>query len=252
MCALYGNQVKMTGDHVRTKEPAKTVMVPNFSAFNNNSSSSSNHNNSRRLSPSDGVRNSSRQSSSSGGRGGGEDWGRYSNSSRSGSSNSRYSSSRVSDRGDHRKPPEPGWKRQAKYYCDVCCVNCVGEQSFEAHMSGQPHLKRVRNAAIQQKEMENASTSGGGVATKAPENFCQVCNVACSSSEAYTAHIRGQKHQKSMKLWQSLGKPIPESLKPQVVKVIPKTNFTVGGTLNTLTGKVRVSKMFRHRDSVHD
>jgi len=65
-----------------------------------------------------------------------------------------------------------------------------------------------------------------------------VCNIACSSPEAYVAHIRGQKHQKTIKLWASLGKPIPDSLKPQVVKVIPKTNFTVGGTLNTLTGKM--------------
>ena len=113
-------------------------------------------------------------------------------------------------------------------------------------MAGQQHLKRVKNAASQKKEADRPSTSGS---VRKVDNFCEVCNVVCSSTEAYQAHLRGHKHQKSIKLWTKLGKPIPESLKPQVVKVIPKTNFTVGGTLNTLTGKVRCSLIIKAKSA---
>ncbi len=38
---------------------------------------------------------------------------------------------------------------------------------------------------------------------------CELCEVACTGRDAYTAHLRGVKHQKTLKLHQKLGKPIP-------------------------------------------
>ena len=210
--SYYNSSSNKYQPSVKLKEPAKTVMVPNFSAFsaqaNINRAESSRSSRHRSRSP---ERSPSRENG-------------HSSTSRE---KKQHYASRQQERGH--------WTNQSKYYCEVCCINCIGKQSFEAHIVGQQHLKRVKNAASQKKEQDNPSTSGS---VRKVENFCEVCNVVCSSTEAYGAHLRGQKHQKSMKLWSKLGKPIPDSLKPQVVKVIPKTNFTVGGTLNTLTGQV--------------
>ena len=41
---------------------------------------------------------------------------------------------------------------------------------------------------------------------------CELCDVACTGRDAYAAHIRGTKHQKTLKLHQKLGKPIPPDL----------------------------------------
>jgi zinc finger RNA-binding protein len=38
---------------------------------------------------------------------------------------------------------------------------------------------------------------------------CDLCDVSCTGRDAYTAHVRGMKHQKTLKLHQKLGKPIP-------------------------------------------
>ena len=38
---------------------------------------------------------------------------------------------------------------------------------------------------------------------------CELCDVACTGRDAYGAHVRGMKHQKTIKLHQKLGKPIP-------------------------------------------
>lgn len=38
---------------------------------------------------------------------------------------------------------------------------------------------------------------------------CELCDVSCTGRDAYSAHVRGMKHQKTLKLHQKLGKPIP-------------------------------------------
>ena len=47
-------------------------------------------------------------------------------------------------------------------------------------------------------------TTRGGNALR-----CELCDVTCTGSDAYAAHIRGAKHQKVVKLHTKLGKPIP-------------------------------------------
>ena len=52
---------------------------------------------------------------------------------------------------------------------------------------------------------------------------CELCDVTCTGSDAYAAHIRGAKHQKVIKLHTRLGKPIP-SVDPVVVTAASKNN----------------------------
>lgn len=40
---------------------------------------------------------------------------------------------------------------------------------------------------------------------------CELCDVTCTGNDAYSAHVRGSKHQKVVKLHTKLGKPIPSS-----------------------------------------
>ena len=54
-------------------------------------------------------------------------------------------------------------------------------------------------------------TTRGGNALR-----CELCDVTCTGSDAYAAHIRGAKHQKVVKLHTKLGKPIP-SVDPVLV-----------------------------------
>jgi len=56
-------------------------------------------------------------------------------------------------------------------------------------------------------------TTRGGNALR-----CELCDVNCTGSDAYAAHIRGAKHQKVVKLHTKLGKPIP-SVDPVLVTV---------------------------------
>lgn len=38
---------------------------------------------------------------------------------------------------------------------------------------------------------------------------CEVCEVTCSNKDSYQAHIRGNKHIKTVNLFRRLGKPLP-------------------------------------------
>lgn len=53
-------------------------------------------------------------------------------------------------------------------------------------------------------------------------------SVTCTGNDAYTAHVRGLKHQKVVKLHQKLGKPIP-SVDPNYKKPTKVTFVPAGG-----------------------
>lgn len=61
---------------------------------------------------------------------------------------------------------------------------------------------------------------------------CELCDVTCTGSDAYAAHIRGAKHQKVIKLHTKLGKPIP-SVDPVIVTTA-KNNEENGSDRNKL------------------
>ena len=77
----------------------------------------------------------------------------------------------------------------------------------------------------------------GGVSLR-----CELCDVTCTGSDAYAAHIRGAKHQKVVKLHTKLGKPIP-STEPVVISPNSKTSSKSGaisGTGQIATSKIKV------------
>jgi hypothetical protein len=62
-----------------------------------------------------------------------------------------------------------------------CC-----SQTYREHLEGQKHKKK--ESAL---KLGSAPAARGGNALR-----CELCDVTCTGSDAYAAHIRGAKHQK--------------------------------------------------------
>ena len=92
---------------------------------------------------------------------------------------------------------------------------------FQEHLEGQKHKKKAAMAAAANNSAASAGSKGssaggggagggGGGASIGPVNTatpkvgnalrCELCDVTCTGSDAYAAHIRGAKHQKVIKL----------------------------------------------------
>lgn len=122
--------------------------------------------------------------------------------------------------------PRPAPKPPQLHYCEVCKISCAGPQTYKEHLEGQKHKKKEAAQAAAAAASANAASSaqtGNGNATSGPNQTrsgnalrCELCDVTCTGSDAYAAHIRGSKHQKVMKLHAILGKPIP-SMEPTVL-----------------------------------
>ncbi len=112
-----------------------------------------------------------------------------------------------------------------------------GPQTYQEHLEGQKHKKKLAAAAAASASPVTSVTSpsgamqhqggfqsgggqGGGPHRGGPRVGnalrCELCDVTCTGSDAYAAHIRGSKHQKVIKLHTKLGKPIP-SVNPVIV-----------------------------------
>ena len=61
-------------------------------------------------------------------------------------------------------------------------------QTYREHLEGQKHKKK--EAAAKAGTVVH-HVSRGGTTLK-----CELCDVTCTGSDAYAAHIRGAKHQK--------------------------------------------------------
>jgi zinc finger RNA-binding protein len=59
-------------------------------------------------------------------------------------------------------------------------------QTYREHLEGQKHKKK--ESAL---KLGSAPAARGGNALR-----CELCDVTCTGSDAYAAHIRGAKHQK--------------------------------------------------------
>jgi len=116
-------------------------------------------------------------------------------------------------------------------YCDVCKISCAGPQTYKEHLDGQKHKKREQASKAPESEPKNVTTS-----SKANANSfkCELCIVTCTGRDAYMAHLRGTKHQKTMKLHQKLGKPIPQAESLPADPVHESLNAV---TVNTLSLK---------------
>uniref|UniRef100_A0A8D0CHV3 Zinc finger RNA-binding protein n=1 Tax=Scleropages formosus TaxID=113540 RepID=A0A8D0CHV3_SCLFO len=101
------------------------------------------------------------------------------------------------------KPKQPPKPPQI-HYCDVCKISCAGPQvSPGSHVWTSSGFFRSYSALC--RESRGAQN----------QLRCELCDVSCTGADAYSAHIRGAKHQKVVKLHTKLGKPIP-STEPSV------------------------------------
>ena len=70
---------------------------------------------------------------------------------------------------------------------------------------------------------------------------CDICEITCSNKDSYLAHIKGNKHLKTINLFRKLGKPLPSmtTMVPTVDGSIqvtgPRISF-VGGSKLSSTG----------------
>ncbi|KAG5676162.1 hypothetical protein PVAND_006011 [Polypedilum vanderplanki] len=105
-----------------------------------------------------------------------------------------------------RKNPAP--KPQQIHYCDVCKISCAGPQTYREHLEGQKHKKRE---ALQKAQQDPQQTTTAVTTQRGSNLRCELCDVTCTGNDAYSAHVRGSKHQKVVKLHTKLGKPIPSA-----------------------------------------
>ena len=116
-----------------------------------------------------------------------------------------------------------GFRSQQIHYCDVCKISCAGPQTYREHLEGQKHKKKEQAA-------KGASTQP---LAKTKASFrCDLCQVTCTGQDTYQAHIRGSKHQKTVKLHQTLGKPIPSS-DPVIIPPAGGPGKPMVGTIST-------------------
>ena len=98
--------------------------------------------------------------------------------------------------------PRPAPKPPQLHYCEVCKISCAGPQTYKEHLEGQKHKKKeAANAAAAAGSsaaglMGNGSAASSSNASRSGNALrCELCDVTCTGSDAYAAHIRGSKHQ---------------------------------------------------------
>ena len=79
-------------------------------------------------------------------------------------------------------------KRTRTYFCDICSIQCVGEQAYQSHLDGKNHKKKLNSA--------QGTSAAVAQAKNKPAYHCEICNVDCTGADSYKTHINGQKHQK--------------------------------------------------------
>lgn len=107
-------------------------------------------------------------------------------------------------------PPKP----QQIHYCEVCKISCAGPLTYKEHLEGSRHKKKEQAQKAESKESSSGGSGSSSFKPSLPARGtvfkCDLCSVSCTGTDAYSAHLRGVKHQKVVKLHQKLGKPIPE------------------------------------------
>ncbi|KRY19273.1 Zinc finger RNA-binding protein [Trichinella patagoniensis] len=81
-------------------------------------------------------------------------------------------------------------KSRKQYACDLCKITCDGKDTFNFHIAGQRHKKRVLQLAREQRNCSTSATSS------TPLYYCEICQISCTSSLALMMHFKGGKHNK--------------------------------------------------------
>ena len=90
------------------------------------------------------------------------------------------------------------------YFCTLCQVSCTSEKAWGSHLNGKKH--KIKADTKKKKAMENEIEKGLTLFRKGFENdtknptempyFCDLCQVSCTSENAWGSHLDGKKHKK--------------------------------------------------------
>ncbi|KRX98125.1 Zinc finger RNA-binding protein [Trichinella pseudospiralis] len=90
----------------------------------------------------------------------------------------------------------PTKKSHNKYTCDLCKITCDNKDTFDLHIAGQRHKKRILQLAREQRKCSTSAMSS------TPLHYCEICQISCSSSLALKMHINGSKHSKVLRYYE--------------------------------------------------
>ncbi|KAH0521477.1 Zinc finger RNA-binding protein 2 [Microtus ochrogaster] len=86
------------------------------------------------------------------------------------------------------------------HYSEVCGVSCSGLQTYQDHLEGQKHLKKLA--------AQITSTQPSRGPREVQSLHCGLCAVSFTRADAYPTHMRGARDHNVSKLHTRLAKPI--------------------------------------------
>ena len=80
-------------------------------------------------------------------------------------------------------------------FASLCDLSTLW-QTYREHLEGQRHKKK--ETAVKSTPVTTAVTSSSSATTAGglAQLYCKMCDVACTGTDTYAAHVRGAKHQK--------------------------------------------------------
>lgn len=94
-------------------------------------------------------------------------------------------------------------RRTQIFYCEVCNVSCTGEPTYQQHLDGRNHKRRIG--------LDEATPNQTNLSKNCAAYRCEVCNINCNNEDNYHIHINGQKHKKAIMVLLKTNKPIPSN-----------------------------------------
>ncbi|EUB55069.1 Zinc finger RNA-binding protein [Echinococcus granulosus] len=106
--------------------------------------------------------------------------------------------------------------------CVVCGVECNSRVSYEEHITSQKHRRNTQQQCADRSHVcklcridcktkaafdSHAPEETGG---KTKELQCPLCNIKCSGTDTYRAHLSGKQHQRAVKLQTARGSAVPD------------------------------------------
>lgn len=113
--------------------------------------------------------------------------------------------------------------RVPQFVCDVCNIKCNSQDNLDMHFASIKHKKKIALVATPTSVISTAGSTITPSVKQASDHYCNVCNVTCSGSENFAAHLRGKPHAK--KLRASAGVKSIESTKSPISEADGRTDL---------------------------
>ncbi|KAL7551881.1 hypothetical protein ACHAWF_015092 [Thalassiosira exigua] len=128
-------------------------------------------------------------------------------------------------------------------YCEICHISCPNELSYQQHLVGEKHRRKLGIGSTKPRSVGGTSSGGRKVAPQPVE--CEVCRVTCPNQFSYEQHIKSEKHKR-----QVANQNKPDTLAGKrggyhcpICNVSPPNEFAYQGHLNGKRHKRNVTSM---------